>query len=101
DGIRDGHVTGVQTCALRICHDQRKDIGRTKSRFALVDPAKKSPLQEASWFPWQKHPSSLYLFVVHLAKTGLHPAFLAPRQQIVKPKHVDINDEKDEARPRD
>src|SRR5690625_7176039 len=23
DGIRDGHVTGVQTCALPICHDDR------------------------------------------------------------------------------
>src|SRR5439155_6392176 len=22
DGIRDGHVTGVQTCALPICHEE-------------------------------------------------------------------------------
>src|SRR5437870_13149537 len=28
DGIRDGHVTGVQTCALPICHGQARTVER-------------------------------------------------------------------------
>src|SRR5690625_9863 len=27
DGIRDGHVTGVQTCALPICHRRGRNAG--------------------------------------------------------------------------
>src|SRR5690625_6585849 len=29
DGIRDGHVTGVQTCALPILYDQLQEIAET------------------------------------------------------------------------
>src|SRR5690625_7466967 len=42
DGIRDGHVTGVQTCALPICHDRsntrsscRTDDVRSKTCFMV------------------------------------------------------------------
>src|SRR5207253_5432427 len=32
DGIRDGHVTGVQTCALPICQSSRPVWGSTATR---------------------------------------------------------------------
>src|SRR5439155_18495135 len=36
DGIRDGHVTGVQTCALPICYEELATAG-AKFRFQLRD----------------------------------------------------------------
>src|SRR5690625_654855 len=40
DGIRDGHVTGVQTCALPISHDNKTPFRRLKSGFVRSTPAK-------------------------------------------------------------
>src|SRR5690625_7223378 len=37
DGIRDGHVTGVQTCALPICDRRERDSG--DRRGARVPPS--------------------------------------------------------------
>src|SRR5207253_4559730 len=38
DGIRDGHVTGVQTCALPICTTARR-AGRNRSPRSLPLPS--------------------------------------------------------------
>src|SRR5690606_40744958 len=38
DGIRDFHVTGVQTCALPICNGQEQDLIDGHTYFAVVDP---------------------------------------------------------------
>src|SRR5207253_6036732 len=35
DGIRDGHVTGVQTCALPICRGDAQPVDRSGSLSAL------------------------------------------------------------------
>src|SRR5215510_7439129 len=37
DGIRDGHVTGVQTCALPIYVQTFGDIGVDRAKFLLTD----------------------------------------------------------------
>src|SRR5439155_16635688 len=37
DGIRDGHVTGVQTCALPIFGSRWRDIRRPRSRLERKD----------------------------------------------------------------
>src|SRR5690625_6134255 len=47
DGIRDGHVTGVQTCALPICYSQMDKSGDhtldgSCSRYGLTDLIHKS-----------------------------------------------------------
>src|SRR5207253_6607330 len=36
DGIRDGHVTGVQTCALPICYGSRHSGLRTEPNAARL-----------------------------------------------------------------
>src|SRR5690606_40581034 len=49
DGIRDFHVTGVQTCALPICRPPRwperipppRRLSRTRSRCRRSDPVRK------------------------------------------------------------
>src|SRR5439155_16555547 len=38
DGIRDGHVTGVQTCPLPICRGQRFPQGRLGDRLSVPAP---------------------------------------------------------------
>src|SRR5690606_40720668 len=42
DGIRDFHVTGVQTCALPIC-TRRSLLGRSASRQSLVPRGRSRP----------------------------------------------------------
>jgi hypothetical protein len=58
-------------------------------------------LQILSGFPRQKHPSSPLLLTIGFSIAGLHPTLLATRQKVVEPKHIDINDEQDKARPQD
>src|SRR5690606_39730483 len=46
DGIRDFHVTGVQTCALPICAERAAAVtiaGRLDARVAAVVPATEAP----------------------------------------------------------
>src|SRR5712691_11444844 len=67
----------------------------------MTYPAKQALLQVPTRFPRQKHPSSPLLFTVGVSVAGLHPTLLATRQKVVEPKHIDINDEQDNARPHD
>src|SRR5207253_8655155 len=39
DGIRDGHVTGVQTCALPICHVLKRIFGGETSAARYLQPS--------------------------------------------------------------
>src|SRR2546425_11766916 len=67
----------------------------------MTYPAKQALLQVPARFPRQKHPSSPLLLTVGFSIAGLHPTLLATRQKVVEPKHIDINDEQDKARPHD
>src|SRR5262249_53325738 len=57
------------------------------------------PLQETARLARQEPPGLLFYFPVGVAEANLHPIFLAPRQNIIKPEHVDIDNKEDETRP--
>src|SRR5439155_6724899 len=45
DGIRDGHVTGVQTCALPICSGFSEAPTSTAMRVEVLDPEYSAEMQ--------------------------------------------------------
>src|SRR5207253_3422487 len=52
DGIRDGHVTGVQTCALPIYeHGRRRQVRPPGRRALLLDPAERERAGTRDPFP--------------------------------------------------
>src|SRR5690606_40991409 len=66
DGIRDFHVTGVQTCALPICFEPQKTVRRTRARFADVTGA---------WSPLSG--VAVQGYEIHSGQTAQHPAMAA------------------------
>src|SRR6266852_6843910 len=92
-------LTQHECCADR--HGYREDVDDNQSRLVRVYPAKQALLQVPARFARQKHPSSPLLLTVSLSVAGLHPSLLATRQKVVEPKHIDIDDEHDKARPHD
>src|SRR5207253_4353040 len=57
DGIRDGHVTGVQTCALPICHRSRLPAPASRQSQALDHRAVEVLLTlQQALDPSQEHP---------------------------------------------
>src|SRR6266852_4051911 len=92
-------LTQHECCADR--HGYREDVDDNQSRLVRVYPAKQALLQVPARFARQKHPSSPLLLTVSLSVAGLHPSLLATCQKVVEPKHIDIDDEHDKARPHD
>src|SRR5215469_8616629 len=76
-------------------------VDDSQSRSTIAYPPKQALPQSPTRLPRQKHPSPLPLLAIPLAIASFHPALLATRQKVVEPKHVDVNDEQDEARPHD
>src|SRR5713101_4277115 len=79
----------------------REGVDDNQSRLAVAYPAKQALLQVPARFPRQEHPSSPLLFTVGVSVAGLHPVLLATRQKVVEPKHIDVHNQQDEARPDD
>src|SRR6266702_5145803 len=75
-------------------HGYREGVDDNQSHLAVAYPAKQALLQVPARFPRQEHP-------VGVSIVALHPTLLATRQKVVEPKHIDINDEQDKARPQD
>src|SRR5690625_6098446 len=68
DGIRDGHVTGVQTCALPIAGLQRfpDDDGLTRLHLhALAEKGDASALLEQTEPRYRRNPGDLELGMTH------------------------------------
>src|SRR5439155_15683158 len=69
DGIRDGHVTGVQTCALPIYKTHSPEMQRRRRFAALLFPA-----DTARWPPAAPLRSP---FFARAEKPGARQSFLA------------------------
>src|SRR5207253_8096199 len=84
DGIRDGHVTGVQTCALPICVSRFTSSAPYDSRLrgTLIQPDLRilDLAQQAK--PVQRLPQQrAAFFEVRLIRLGLLPELAEPRSE--------------------
>src|SRR5439155_18483364 len=66
DGIRDGHVTGVQTCSLPICH-RAKTIGYAHIATIILG---------REFSARQPRPEGLVLRIEHHRKLSLMPSMM-------------------------
>src|SRR5215470_20440780 len=76
-------------------------VDDNQSRSTIAYPPKQALLQSPTRFSRQKHRSQLPFLTIRLSVPSFHSALLATRQKVVEPKHVDVNDEQNEARPHD
>src|SRR5260370_37775411 len=92
--------TKGQCAQYKCCTDrsrQRETVKNKQPRSMPAYPTKQSPHQVSARFTWQKHRGLLHLLAVGLPIAGLDSTFFASRQQLIKPKHLDVDEEQDES----